>query len=167
MGTGEKTDGNHKMMLLSQFGKHSSCCSKIPSQSLPHPRATLNLQVRAGLQTESQSLPRIRRSCGPNNHLTALHGDTWAFWTTSVWNSYNVLNFIFIHREKRANQRQQKEFKGGFCLSQDFKRETWRKHFKGILARKSPFVQKAEGRGPLCWSLSKYTILVDKIPMRL
>lgn len=116
----------------------------VAAKFLP-PCTTLNLQVLAGLQTESQSLWRIRISCGPNNCMTALYGDTWAFWTTNIRNSYNFFHFIFIHRERRINQRQQKEFKGGFCLSQYFKRETWRKHFKGILARNSTFVQKAEG----------------------
>lgn len=40
------------------------------------------------------------------------------------------------------------------------------KNFKGILARKSTSVQKAQGTGLLCRSLLKYTTLVDKVPMR-
>ena len=57
-----------------------------------------------------------------------------------------------------------KNLKEGFVYPGTSKEEPEKNHFKGSLARKFTSVQKAEGTGPLCSSLSKYTFLLTESP---
>ena len=57
-----------------------------------------------------------------------------------------------------------KNLKKGFVCPYTSKEEPEKNHFKGILARKFISVQQAEGTGPLCSSLSKYTLPSTESP---
>lgn len=128
------------------------------------------MHALAGLQTEPQSLWQIRISCDPNNHhITALHRDPRVVKQTvaEIAGISVFLIFIFIHRQKRNNQRQQKKnVKEGFVYSGTSQEKPERKILPRHPSRQPTSVQKAEGTGPLCGSLSKYMVPVDKVPMR-